>query len=136
MTNSNLMNTLKEVLKKKGLITRLKRKITLIKNLKYWLPEKDILQIANSFIHGNLMYGITLWATEHPILFLKVYKMREDLLRNVFGKKTFNLSQSQILKLFNWTPIEKTREFYDMTKIHKTLETQTPKRYYKFLRPR
>ena len=40
----------------KSIITRLKQKLNLLKNLKYWLNKNDLKIIANSYINGIIMY--------------------------------------------------------------------------------
>ena len=92
--------------------------------------------MANAYINGTLMYGITLWATGHPNLLKKIDNLREDLIRNIYGRKTFNLSKKQVLNLFKWSPIHQTKELCEILKIHKTLFTLAPNKMYKQLTER
>ena len=50
--------------KKKSLIKRIKQKINLIKNIKYWMSKEELKLIANVYINGILNYGLQMWSKE------------------------------------------------------------------------
>ena len=107
---------------KKSLIIRLKQKINLIKKIKYWLTIDELKTIANSYLNGILHYGITVWAKSNYKLIDKIEKLRVKTIKVILDKdKTDNLSNEQVLKLFNWSTIEQSKTIAEHVIIHKVL---------------
>ena len=48
-------------IKKPSLLKSLKRKVTVIKYVRKYLPPEKAKTIANALIHGKYVFGISLW---------------------------------------------------------------------------
>ena len=132
MNNLILKNNLIEGTKeKKYLLTKLKQKNTLLKKVKHWTSIDEIKQIANAFMQGTLIYGLSLWAKENVNIIEKIEKIRVKIIRNIMGyNNTENLNRKQILNLFNWKTINEHKIIQDNIKIHKTFNTKQPLNNY------
>ena len=113
---------------------KLKQKTTLIKKIKYWCNEKEIIKIANAHINGNLQYGITLWSNQNIRIIEKIEKIRLKIIEIIFGKeKIENLNDNEKLKLLNWKTIKSNSNIANNIRIHKILNNKKPRETYEKL---
>ena len=78
--------------KEKSLFTRIKQKINLIKNIKYWTSNDELKIIANSYINGLIQYGIQLWSMEEVRIIDKIEKLRRKTVEIIYGNQDKDLA--------------------------------------------
>ena len=116
---------------KTKLITTAKRKLGLLRHIKYWTNPNQLRLIANSIFNGPILYGVQSWSTCKPTLVESVEVIREKAARLIAGVHQVRMkSRDQVYKLIRWRTIFQIAHFHNMRNIHRTLQLKKPLHIY------
>ena len=105
--------------------TRARRKVNMVRPLKYKLPRQSLLILVNAFVRPTLEYGSVVWDNCSRTEKQMIDKTYEDALRIVCGAPCGS-SRAALYKETNQLSLQTRRDRYRLLQMHQLVHDQAP----------